>query len=91
MLNNYINYCAVKIQKVFRGYIVRKLEIPFRKILGQEGLERLQAVLIGWRVRRIMRLKETKSKIRTIRDHDDLDLNDMDLRISRSNQCEKLV
>jgi hypothetical protein len=25
MLNNYINYCAVKIQKVFRGFIVRKL------------------------------------------------------------------
>ena len=50
-----------------------------------------EAAMIGWRDRRIMRLKETKSKIRVIRDHDNLDLNDMDLRNSRSNSCARFI
>jgi hypothetical protein len=91
MLNNYINYCAVKIQKVFRGFIVRKLQVPLRVNLGHKGLEKLQAVMIGWRVRRIMRLKEAKTKIRDVFDHDNLDLNDMDLEISRRNTCAKFI
>ena len=91
MLNNYINYCALKIQKVFRGHLARKLDLPLRVFLGAKGQSKLQAVLQGWRVRRIFRLKETKSKIKVIKDHDNLDLSDMDLQQSRSNNCERLI
>ena len=94
MLNNYVNYCAVKIQKVFRGYLARKLDLQFVLALGgPEGVNKLEAVMVGWRTRRILRLKEAKTKIRTIKDHDALDLEDMDmdLKVSRSNTCLKLI
>ena len=41
LLNNYINYCAVKIQKVFRGYLARRLDVPIRANLGLKGQKKL--------------------------------------------------
>ena len=62
MLNSYITYCAIKIQKVFRGYLVRRYKAPLYKALGKDSLGRskiakLEAVALGWRDRRINRLK----------------------------------
>ena len=64
MLNHYINYCAIKIQKVYRGHRSRKLDLPIRNRLGKEGVTKLKAIIQGWRIRRIFKTKECKTKIK---------------------------
>ena len=58
ILNGYITYCAIKIQKVYRAYKTRTFIIPMRKAFGHRLLDQLEAVAIGWVTRKIFKLKD---------------------------------
>jgi len=104
LLKTYINHCATKIQKVFKGHYARKVTVPTKAAF--RGLEEVaNAVVNGWRVRRIMKTKEIKGMIDQIKEfiraQDEL-LNDFSpnkkkddlevgLRASRYNTTLKLV
>jgi ribosome biogenesis GTPase A len=71
MLNSYITYCAIKIQAAFRGHYQRKYVIAFRKSFKSiKGFLKFNAILKGWRTRKIFKLKVVKTKIANIKDHD---------------------
>jgi hypothetical protein len=57
VLNGYVQYCAVKIQKVFRGGRARRHILPFRRAFGADTVARLEAAALGYRTRKIMNLK----------------------------------
>lgn len=61
-LKKYIFQSAARIQSLFRGYLARKRKVPIRrKIKG--SLKAIEAAALGWKVRRIMKLKEVKNRI----------------------------
>lgn len=72
LLNGYITYCAMMIQRLFRGYMDRKYYGPFYAKLGgmKAGRAKFAAMCVGWRVRAIMRLREVRKRAQNIRDHD---------------------
>lgn len=50
LLKNYVNHCATKIQKLFRGYYARHVIIKIRRAFRlREKI--LNAVVKGWRIR----------------------------------------
>lgn len=53
-------HCALSIQKVFRGFSVRKVHRPVlnRRLRGRT---RLVAVLIGWKTRKILKFRKVKN------------------------------
>ena len=53
-------HCALSIQKVFRGFVVRKVHRPVlnRRLRGRT---KLVAVLVGWKTRKIMRFRKVKN------------------------------
>ena len=57
----YINACATKIQKVFRGYLVRINLRGLQRIF--EVKDKLAALVKGWRVRRIFQTKEIRQRL----------------------------
>jgi hypothetical protein len=76
MLEVYVNKCATKIQKVFRGWFIRERIRPLKiqKALNLSArkdnvLSRLGAVIIGWRIRKIMKTKEIANYVRQIKDY----------------------
>jgi len=96
LLNGYITYCAVKVQQTWRGYYDRHYMVPFReKIGGTVGYRKINALIAGWRVRRIMKLREVKGRIQLILDHDGAsqttELSLEELRESRKNSVRKFV
>ena len=96
LLNGYITYCAVKIQQTWRGHYERRYLVPFRvRLAGPAGHQKFNAMIDGWRVRRIMVLKEVKSKAQLIRDHDgarQLDqFSEEELTESRKNSVKKFI
>lgn len=96
LLNGYITYCAVRIQKAWRGHYDRKFLLPFiTKIGGAAGLQRLEASIDGWRVRRIMNLKEVKGRAQLIKDHEGArqlgQFTDEELAESRRNSVKKFI
>lgn len=72
LLNGYITYCAMMVQRLFRGYMDRKYYGPFLIKLGgsKAGRAKFEALCAGWRVRAIMGLREVKKRAENIRDHD---------------------
>lgn len=57
LLKNYVNNCAVKIQKIFKGYFARKFIVKIKRAF--KGIdEKLVAAVLGWKIRKIMRTKE---------------------------------
>jgi len=54
------HHCAVSIQKVYRGYHVRRV---FGTVLGRRkrGRGRLEAVVVGWKTRRILKFRKVKN------------------------------
>jgi hypothetical protein len=71
MLEVYVNKCATKIQKVFRGWFVRERVRPLliQKAFNLSArkdnvLTRLRAIFLGWRIRKIMKTKEIANYIR---------------------------
>ena len=72
MLNSYITYCALLIQRNWRGFYERNYWAPF--IVRMGGIKRARRIfsgpINGWRVRSIMRLAEVQKRSETIRDHD---------------------
>lgn len=71
MLEVYVNKCAVKIQKVFRGWFIRERVRPLllHRTLNMSSrkdnvMHRLSALIQGWRIRKIMRTKEIGNYIR---------------------------
>lgn len=66
-LKKYIYYSATKIQSLFRAYRDRKIKVPInRKIKDKKAI--LEAMALGWKARRILKLKEVQSRIKQIRD-----------------------
>lgn len=50
ILKNYVNHCAIKIQKIFKGYYARHVILKIRRAFKlREKL--LNAVVRGWRIR----------------------------------------
>jgi hypothetical protein len=70
LLNSYIAYQAVKIQKNWRGYYARKYLLPFRQRLGVDGYNKLIGAVLGWKTRAIMRVPEILKRAQSILDHD---------------------
>jgi hypothetical protein len=78
MLEVYVNAKATLIQKVFRGWYLRKRAKPLevkRAFLGRSNssretlLEKIKGVIGGWRVRRIMKTREVANCIKQIKDY----------------------
>ena len=76
MLELYVNNCATKIQKVFRGWFVRERIRPLliHKALNFSArkdnvISRLRALIQGWRIRKIMKTKEIGNYIRQVKDY----------------------
>ena len=92
-MDKYINYCAIKVQKVFKGQQVRKNLLPTRKAFHGDKLLKLQAIATGWRLRRILKLKDTQGRIALVREHTDLKdvFTARTLKESRTNCVEKLI
>lgn len=65
------------------------------KLGGTFGFRRLNALINGWRVRRIMDLKEVKSRAQLIRDHDGArqlgQFSEEELAESRRNSVKKFI
>lgn len=76
ILNQYILYCAVKIQKCYRGHLARKFAIPVRHAFSPYKISRINAVIRGWKIRNIMRLRETKNRINFVKEHEMLSLEE---------------
>lgn len=95
MLNGYITYCAVKIQKVWKGHQARAQTIPFRRALKGQRLNMLEATFIGWRTRQILNLKESKDRARLVTDHDKQEVKDLfkpdELKMSRQKAAHRFV
>lgn len=66
-LKRYIFFCATKIQTLFRAHRARKIIVPIRKKLGG-NIKLLEAVVMGWKIRRIMKTKEVLIRIQQIKD-----------------------
>ena len=99
ILGQYIVYCAIKIQKVFRGYLARKYKKPMEQAFGPKQRALLAAAALGWKTRKIMKLKEVEKRASMVRDHDNSKLdeiigggffNEKMFKESRKNSCRKL-
>jgi hypothetical protein len=99
LLRAYVRICALRIQKTFRGFLVRKYEAKFRKALGCYPLPnqfskigKLEALALGWKTRRIMKLKEVRRRCSAIKDHEELAArDDLDLNLSRAQAVCSLI
>lgn len=68
MLNAYLTECALRVQKAFRGFMVRKYFKNFRRALGRyrrgnrlwTKIDKLEAVVEGWRTRKILAMRQVK-------------------------------
>mmetsp|Transcript_7178 Transcript_7178/g.6268 ORF Transcript_7178/g.6268 Transcript_7178/m.6268 type:complete len:132 (+) Transcript_7178:1724-2119(+) len=68
MLRNYVNHCATSIQKLYRGFYTRKYLIRIRKaFLTLEDV--MVALVLGWRIRKIMQTKEIENIIFQMKDY----------------------
>ena len=77
LLNTFVIYCAIKIQKVFRGNFQRKYIYQFRKQLKtSKNFNKFLAIIKGWKTRRIFKLKIVIEKFQKIKDHDNQNLNE---------------
>ena len=63
MLKKYIFFCATRIQCQWRGFYARRVRVPVRAKLGLANIRVLEAVAMGWKVRRIMRTKEVVCRV----------------------------
>ena len=72
MLNGYITYCAIMIQRNWRGKMARKYQVPFLTKLGgrKAASRKIKAIVDGWRTRSIMKLAEVVKRKQSIKDHD---------------------
>lgn len=67
LLKKYVESCAIKVQKVFKGHYARKIKIPIKKAF--KAIEpKLNGVVAGWRLRRILKTKEIQTYISQIKD-----------------------
>jgi len=66
-LKKYIFWAATRIQSLFRGYQARKTKIPIRRSM-RGSIKVLEAAALGWKVRRIMKLKEVKNRVQQIKE-----------------------
>jgi len=57
MLNNFLNVCALHIQKAYRGHKFRKNYLPSIKA-ERKAEERFRAFIRAWKVRKVMQTKE---------------------------------
>ena len=62
LLKGYVNHCAMKIQKVFKGHYARKVQMPIKKTFRKVEVV-LKAVVKGWKIRKIMKTKEIENMI----------------------------
>jgi hypothetical protein len=97
MLKRYINRNATMIQKNWRGHFVRKVRLPVARRMAGVNM-RLEALIVGWRVRKIMQTKEIDMRITQIRDFErELQSADLDeamtqgLIMSRNNTVSKMI
>lgn len=96
LLNGYITYCALRVQKTFRGYYARKYTVRFwRGLRGARGYRKLEGVVLAWRTRRVLALRDARSKAQLIRDHDSANLGEdvgaRELAESRKTAVKKLL
>lgn len=62
LLKNYVHHCAIKIQKIFKGFYARKVIVKIKRVF-KDRENFLKAVVKGWRIRRIMQTKEIEQMI----------------------------
>lgn len=67
VMSKYINYCATVIQKVYRGYVVRRYVVP-EMLDDIEAQHRAVALLKGWQIRKIVSCGEVAGIIRKIQE-----------------------
>ncbi len=67
-MKNYVSHCATKIQKVFKGYYTRHVIVKIKKAFSKVEIK-LKAIVIGWKIRKIMKTKEIDNTIVQIKDY----------------------
>ena len=61
-LKKYIFFAATKIQSLVRGFLARKNRVPYKRATKKKAAQ-LEAVALGWKIRRIFKLKEVQMRI----------------------------
>jgi len=62
LLKNYVNHCAIKIQKIFRAHYARKYLYTIKKAFFKKE-HILVAAVKAWRLRKILKTKEVETLI----------------------------
>eukprot|EP00347_Sterkiella_histriomuscorum_P004582 403359915 len=75
LLKNYVHHCAIRIQKVFKGFYARRIVIKIKRAFrGKEKC--LNASINAWRLRKIMKTKEVEQLTEQIKDFN-IAMNDL--------------
>lgn len=69
LLKKYVNHCATKIQKVFKGYYARMVVVKVKRAFKMRE-EKIIAAVKGWRIRKIMKTKEIELLVSQINDYE---------------------
>lgn len=69
LLRNYVNHCAIKIQKNFKGFFARKYTVKIKKAFKTAD-KHLSSIVRGWRVRKIMKTKEIENFTHQLTDYE---------------------
>jgi hypothetical protein len=57
-----VNHCAIKIQKLFKGFFARKYTVKIKRAFRLVD-KHLSSIIKGWRIRKIMKTKEIENYV----------------------------
>ena len=86
LLKGYVNHCACKIQKVFRGFYARNYLVKIKRAFSKTET-RFRAIIIAWRLRRVMKTKEIENYTIQIKDYREA-LNELSKEKNENNLQE---
>lgn len=87
-LKKYIFNSATKIQSIFRGHYARKIKAPIRRKIKDKRAV-VEAAALGWKTRRMLKVKEVKGRICQIRDFENAEEETLAEAMKSSNLAEK--
>ena len=64
-LKKYILHSVTRIQSLVRGFLARKVKVPTRRAIKSK-VRKLGALALGWKIRRIFKLKEVQFLVQQV-------------------------